>query len=80
MRRVSATEKKSPARSARSVFRYSRSARPEEEALDLGTARLVETVDGRGYFARGAGQSGQSQDYSATARRVAEERTGRAFV
>ncbi len=50
---------------------------PEEEAVDIGTARLAEAADGRGHPRRGAAQQRQRQDPAAAAWRAAEERAGR---
>ena len=42
------------ARGAAHLLRYARRAGPEEEALDLGAARLAEAADGRGHRRRDA--------------------------
>ena len=53
---------------------------PEEEALDLGAARLDQAAGRRGHRARGAAQHGCQEGDSDPARRAAEERAGRAPV
>ena len=47
-------QRRPAARGAERLLRHARSAGPEEEALDLGAARLAEAADGRGHPARGA--------------------------
>jgi MoxR-like ATPase len=55
-------------------------AGPEEEALDLGTARLAEAAARRGRAAGGAAYRRPAQGPSAAPRRAAQERAGRAPV
>ena len=50
------------ARGAEHLLRHARGAGPEEEAVDLGAARLAEAADGRGHPARGAAQRKDPQE------------------
>src|ERR1019366_4821649 len=67
-------------RSAADLLRGARSAGPEEEALDVGTAGLAETPAQRGYDPGNAEGARSEKADPAAARRAAEERAGRAFV
>ena len=62
------------------LLRGPRSARPEEEAVDLGAARLAEAAAQRGHDAGNAQGARPAQADPAAARRAAEERAGRASV
>ena len=62
------------------LLRGARSAGPEEEALDLGAARLAQAAAQRGHHAGNAEGARSAQADPAAARRAAQERTGRAPV
>jgi MoxR-like ATPase len=64
-------------RSAQAVLRDSRRARHEEEAIDLGAARLAQALDGRGHRPRNAARARSQEADSAAARRPHQERAGR---
>src|SRR5262249_56334413 len=65
---------------AQAVLRDPRSAGNEEEALDLGAARLAQASAGRGYRPRNLARARPEEAHSAAARRAAQERAGRAPV
>ncbi len=67
-------------RGARGVLQPARSARTEEEAVDLRAPRLAEAAARRGHPAGGAAQQRQEGADPAAARRAAQERAGRASV
>src|SRR5712691_10787099 len=77
---LSGAQEIAASRSARSVLRGARSARPQKEALDLGAARLAEASARRGHPARRPAGQGPQDHHPALARRAAQERTGRAPV
>src|SRR5439155_19589318 len=60
--------------------RHPRGAGAEEEALDLGIARLDQAAPGRGHPARGVAHPRSEKADPAFAWRAAQKRTGRAFV
>ena len=60
------------------LFRGARGAGAEEEALDLGAARLAEAASRRRHPPRGTALEGSQDDHPAAARRTAQERAGRA--
>jgi MoxR-like ATPase len=60
-------------RSARHLLRRARHAGAEEEAFDLGAARLDQTTARRGHSARGVAQRRSEEDHSGTARRAAQD-------
>ena len=62
------------------LLRGPRSAGPEEEALDLGAARLAQAAAERGHHPGNAAGARSAQADPAAARRAAQERTGRAPV
>src|SRR6185369_13635192 len=62
------------------VLRGARGAGPEEEALDLGTARLAEAPAGGGHPSGSAAFEGPQDHHPAAARRAAEKRAGCAPV
>ena len=53
---------------------------PQEEALDVGAARLAQAPDGRGHRAGNAARTRPEEAHPAAARRAAQERAGRASV
>src|SRR5690606_11904009 len=57
-----------------------RGSGPEEEAVDVGAARLAEAADGRGHSAGSAPLQGRDDGDPAALRRSAQERAGRAPV
>src|SRR6185295_16256317 len=61
-----------------SLLRHPRDAGPQEEAVDLGAARLAEAAARRGHPARGAAQRGPPAGHPAALRGAAQERAGRA--
>jgi MoxR-like ATPase len=66
---------------AAAVLRDPRRAGHEEEAVDLGAARLAQAAHGRGHLARDAARArSDHQADPAAARRAAQERAGRAPV
>ena len=67
-------------RGAAHLLRGARGAGPEEEAVDLGAARLAEAAAERGHDAGDAARARPAQADPAAARRAAEERAGRAPV
>ena len=62
------------------LLQPARGARPQEEAVDLGAARLAQAAAGRGHPAGGAEEQRQEGADPAAARRAAQERAGRAPV
>src|SRR5262249_25255904 len=62
------------------VLRNPRGAGDEEEAFDLGAARLAQASLGRGYRPRNLARARPEEAHSAAARRAAQERAGRAPV
>ena len=67
-------------RGAQAVLRDPRSPRHEEEAVDLGIARLAQALDGRGHRTGDLARARSQEADPASARRAAQERTGRAPV
>ena len=65
---------------AQAVLRDPRSARHQEEAVDLGIARLAQAVDGRGHRPGDFTPARSQEADPAAARRALEERAGRAFI
>ena len=65
---------------AEAVLRDPRRSRREEEAVDLGTARLAQAPDGRGHRPGNPARARSEEAHPAAARRAAQERAGRASV
>src|SRR6185437_11976380 len=66
--------------SAADLLRGARGAGPEEEAVDLGIARLAQAFVERGHHAGNAQGARSAQADPAAARRAPEKRAGRASV
>ncbi len=79
-RALPAPEARAAGRGTDGVLRGARDPWPEEEALDLGAARLDQAAGGRGHPRRGAAQQRHEEDDPGAARGAAEERAGRAPV
>ena len=62
------------------LLRGARRAGHEEEAVDLGAARLAQAAAGRGHHARDPARARSQEADPAAARRAAQERAGRAPV
>src|SRR5260221_3936842 len=73
---LSGAQEIAASRSARGVLRGARGARLEEEALDLGAARLAEAAPRRGHPARRPESQGPQDHHPAAARRAIEKRAG----
>ena len=73
-------EARAAVRGAERVLQAARGAGPEEEAVDLGAARLAQAAARRGRAAGGAAHRRPAQEPAAAVRRAAQERAGRAPV
>ena len=73
-------KKRAAGRGAGGVLQPARGAGTEEEAVDLGAARLAQAAARRGHPARGPEEQRPEGADSAAARRAAQERAGRAPV
>src|SRR5690606_14566653 len=62
------------------LLRHARGARPQEEALHVGAARLAEAPAQRGHLAGDAARERSEEADPAAAWRTAQERAGRASV